>query len=93
MLPTLGDLLLQFLGGDGERSRAVRLNDIEALVCEAIKADQDRGEADLDRLGDVIDGLAQVLGSCIGHTSVSVVDQSGMDGRQILVYERDGSYA
>ena len=47
----------------------------------------------MDRLGDVIDGLAQVLGSNIGHASVMVVDQNGVDARQRFVHKRDGGYA
>jgi hypothetical protein len=69
------------------------LDGIEAFIGEAISADQDRGQADLDRLGDMIDGLAQVLSSGIGGASVVVADQGGMNGRQILAHKRDGGYA
>ena len=69
------------------------MDEFEAFDRQAINTDQDRGEADLDRLGDVIDGLAQVLGSEIGCVGVVVVDQNGVDGRQRFVHKRDGGNA
>ena len=69
------------------------MDSVEAFVREAISADQDRGQADLDRLGDVIDGLAQVLNGNVGYASVLVVDQNGMNGRQRFIHKWDGGYA
>ena len=83
----------EFLGGDGEWGRIIRLDGVEAFVGEAISADQDRGQANLDRLGDMIDGFAQVLSGDIRYAGVSAANQNSMNGRQRLVHERDGGYA
>lgn len=93
MIRSLENSVLQFFGSDGEWSGIVRLDEVEALDCQAISADQDRGEADLDRLGDVIDRLSQVLGSDIGCVGVVVVEQNGADGLQRFVHKRDGGNA